>query len=89
MTNKMPKIIFLHDGQDDITWSEYEEVNGVKYLKASESTMLRLEANAVDKFIKQTEMEWPQMMFPWLASDAAEYTHKMRHQADEVEKCEK
>jgi hypothetical protein len=30
----LPKVIYLHDGQDEITWSEHEEADGVKYYKA-------------------------------------------------------
>lgn len=29
-----PAVIYLHDGQDDITWSEHEEVDGVRYVKS-------------------------------------------------------
>lgn len=32
--SEFPKVIYLHDGQDEITWSEHEEVEGVKYFKA-------------------------------------------------------
>lgn len=35
--SKFPEVIYLHDGQDDITWSECEEVGGVRYLKSTDA----------------------------------------------------
>lgn len=31
-----PEVIYLHDGQDDIAWSEHEEVGGVRYEKSED-----------------------------------------------------
>jgi hypothetical protein len=34
MKEQFPKSIFLHDGQTEISWSDSEEVGGVKYVRS-------------------------------------------------------
>ena len=30
-----PNVIYLHDGQDEVTWSEDKYVGGIRYVKSS------------------------------------------------------
>lgn len=41
--SNFPKVIYLHDGQDDITWSRHEEIGGEKYINASSLVSKRFE----------------------------------------------
>lgn len=34
MAFEYPEVIYLHDGDTEVTWSEYKELGGVKYIKA-------------------------------------------------------